>query len=155
MALLLNSGGYLRTAASARILLIGDPGAVFHVIAPAWRRADFGNGTTAVGWTSGLDPSELKAYTIDCTTEMNGIADRIMTVDLTLSGLATTAGLQVYAITNDETQITVWFQIDPAERVKPNWNPPGETHLITCRVVSLGGHVFERTISLKIVQLGQ
>lgn len=155
MALLLNSGGYLRRADNARILLIGDPGAVFHVIAPQWRRADFGNGTTTVSWTSGLDPSELKAYTIDCATEMNGIGDRIMTVDLTLSGLAVAAGLQIYAITNDLTNVTVWFQIDPAERVKVNWNPPGETHLITCHVTSLGGHVFERTISLRIVQLGQ
>lgn len=156
MALLIQDGSYLVTqknsAPIGKLLLKGDPGAVYHMIAPTWRRADFGNGTTSVAWTSPLDPSELKAFTIDASTELDGIADKIAMVDLTLSGLAAIAGLRIYGVTNDDRMVTVWFNVDEAERAKPAWNPPGETHTITCTITSMNGHIFERTVSLRISQ---
>lgn len=155
MALLLGSSGYLLLHSGGQILLSGDPGAVYHTIAPIWRTANFGNGTTTVSWPSPLDPSELKNYSIDCSVEMDGIGSRISTVQVALSPLAVTAGLMIYGVTNDASFVTVWFMIDPLERVKPNWDPPGEVHTVTCTVTSMDGEVFERTISLIIRQLGQ
>lgn len=155
MALLLGSSSYLLLHSGGRILLIGDPGAVHHTIAPIWRTANFGNGTTAVSWSSPLDPSELKNYSIDCSVEMDGIGSRISTVQVALSPLAVTAGLMIYGVTNDASFVTMWFVIDLLEQQKPNWDPPGEVHTVTCTVTSMDGEVFERTISLIIRQLGQ
>jgi hypothetical protein len=58
-------------------------------------------------------------------------------------------------MTNDSSNITVWFNIDPAERGKPNWAPPGETHAMLCTVTSLSGEIFERRVGLPVAQLGQ
>lgn len=152
MALLLQSGDYLRKQDGAKLLTQGDPGAVFHVLAPSWRTADFGNGLTAVSWPAPLDPSELLEFTVNCGTELNGVNSRISTVQVTLSGLAIAAGLEIYGTTNDLTNVTIWFSVDPAERVKANWNPPGEVHLVTVTVTAMSGQIFERTVSLTIRQ---
>ena len=155
MALLLKQGGYLRTATFGKMLLIGDEGAVVHVLAPAWRTADAGNGTGAVGFPSPLDPSELKAYTINWATEMDGIGDRIASSSLTLDPLAVAAGLMVHSTTNDQRNVTVWFRITDAEKGNARWNGQGETHRLTSTVTAMGGQVFERTVSITIRQLGQ
>jgi hypothetical protein len=157
MALLLQDGGYLLLqtgGAPAGILLLrGDPGAVFHATAPSWRTANFGDGTTVVSWSSPLDPNERKIYTINATTELNGINDTIRSVDVEMSGLAILAGLRIYGVTNDETQVSIWFEINAADRSRPVWSSPGETHLITVTITSMNGHVFQRDVSLKISQL--
>ena len=106
-----------------------------------------------MSWQSPLDPSERKTYTVDASTELNGIGDRIKSVSISLSGLAALAGLTIYGVTNDSTNVTIWFEIDPLERSRTGWTPPGETHLVTLQIVTMGGHIFERTASLKISQL--
>jgi hypothetical protein len=157
MALLLQNGSYLQLqtggSASGKILLKGDPGAVFHALAPPWRTANFGDGTTIVSWTSALDPSERKIYTVNAATELNGINDTISSVNVELSGLAALVGLRIYGVTNDLTQVSIWFEINPADRARPGWASPGETHLVTVTITSMGGHIFQRDISLRILQL--
>lgn len=159
MALLLQNGSYLLVtpadAPAGKLLLRGDAGAVYHSLAPAWRTANFGDGTTAVSWTSPLDPAERKIYTVNASTELNAISDRIKSVDVTLSGLAALAGLHIYGITNDDTQVSIWFEINSGDQSRPGWNPPGEVHLVTVSITSMGGHTFERTIALRISQLGR
>ncbi len=155
MALLLKQGGYLRTKSLDKILLIGDDGAVVHVLAPAWRTADAGNGTGAVSFPAPLDPSELKAYTINWATEMDGIGDRIATSALVLDPLAVSAGLMVHATTNDQRNVTVWFKVADSEKGNARWGGQGETHRLTSTVTAMGGQVFERTVSLTVRQLGQ
>jgi hypothetical protein len=157
MALLLQDGSYLMLQAqglsSGKLLLKGDPGAVFHTLAPAWRTANFGNGTTAVSWSAPLDPGERKTYSVDASTELNGINDTILSVTATLSGLAILAGLKIYGVTNDDKRVTLWLEILEADRARAAWNPPGETHVITVSIIAMTGQVFERSISLRVVQL--
>ena len=158
MALLLEDGSYFLIESNAqpvgKMLIKGDPGAVFHAMAPAWRTASFGDGTTVVAWRSPLDPSERKTYTIDASIELNAIGDQIKSVTVVMSGLAILAGLRIYGITNDTRNVTIWFEIDPADRARPGWKSPGETHLVTIQIAGMGGHIFERTASLIISQLG-
>jgi hypothetical protein len=157
MALLLQDGSYLMLqalgASVGKMLLKGDPGAVFHTLAPTWRTANFGNGTTAVSWSSPLDPGERKTYTVDVSTELNGINDTILSVTATLSGLAVLAGLKIYGVTYDTLRVTLWLEILESDRSRAAWNPPGETHVITVSVTSMSGQVFERSIALRVVQL--
>lgn len=155
MALVLGNGSYLLLFGGGKLLLDGDPGAISHALAPSWRTVNLGNGTTTVTWTNPLDPNELKNYTIDCSVEMDGISNRIASVSLVLSPLAVAAGLRIYGITNDMTNITVWFQIDEDERNHPGWEPPGEIHTLLCTVNAMDGQIFERTIALPIRRLGQ
>lgn len=157
MALLLQNNSYLllqtNGVASGKLLLRGDQGAVFHALAPPWRTANFGTGTSTVSWPSALDPSERKIYTVNAAQELNGISDTINSVGVELSGLAALAGLQIYGVTNDATQISIWFQINTADRARAGWNAPGEVHLVTVTVTSMGGHVFQRDVALRITQL--
>ena len=157
MALLLQDGSYLLTQEAGtplgKLLIRGDPGAVFHSLAPAWRTANFGDGTTNVAWASPLDPSERKAYTLLVSTELNGINDQIRSVDVALSGIAALAGLHIYGVTNDDTAITIWFEVDSADRSRPGWNPPGEVHIVTVTITSMGGHIFQRDVALRVAQL--
>lgn len=157
MALLLQNGSYLllQTAGepSGKLLLPGDPGAVYHALAPPARTANFGDGTASVSWGSPLDPNERKIYTVNASTELNGIGDTISSVDVALSGLSALAGLRIYSVTNDLTHVSIWLEINPSDRSRPGWLPPGETHVITVTITSMGGHVFQRDVSLKIVEL--
>lgn len=155
MALLLQQGGYLRTQDFGKILLIGDDGAVVHVLAPAWRTADAGNGTGTVAFPSPLDPAEMKAYTINWSIEMDGAGDRIATSTLTLDPVAVSAGLEIHATTNDQKNVTVWFRVADGETTNARWNGAGEVHRFTSTVTTMGGQTFERTISLPVRQLGQ
>jgi hypothetical protein len=106
-----------------------------------------------VSWTSPLDPSERKTYTIDASQELNGINDSINSATVSLSGLAALSGLTIYGVTNDNTNVTVWFEISPADRARPGWKAPGETHIVTVTVTSMGGHIFQRDASLRISEL--
>ena len=126
-----------------------------HFNAPSWRTANFGDGTARVAWTSALDPGEFKAYTIDCSQELGSALNQIEAVSLVPSGLAVLAGLVLGEITYDRTHITVWLSIDPASRLRPNWDGAGERHTITCTIDVTDGQRFERDVSLQIKQLGQ
>ena len=158
MPLLLQDGSYLLLqeagAPTGKLLLKGDPGAVFHALAPTWRTANFGDGTSGVSWGSPLDPSERKTYTIDASRELNGINDSIRSVVIVPSGLAVLSGLIIYGVTNDNTNVTIWFEIDPEDRTRAGWNPPGEVHYVTVQITTMNGHIFERNASLTIAQLG-
>lgn len=158
MALLLQDGSYLLLqeagVPAGKLLLKGDAGAVFHALAPTWRTASFGDGSTSVSWLSPLDPSERKTYTVDASRELNGINDRIRSVVITPSGLAVLSGLIIYGVTNDNTNVTVWFEINPADRTRTGWNGVGEVHFVTVQITTMNGHIFERNASLKIAQLG-
>lgn len=153
MALLLKQGGYLLRKAGGKILLQGDPGAVAHVLAPSWRTVDMGNGQGgALAFAAPLDPSEIKEYTLNWATEANGANDRIATSALVLSSQAIVAGLMVHSTTNDNTSVTVWLKVDPALQGSAAW-AEGETHVLTSKVTTLGGRVFERTASVTVRQL--
>jgi hypothetical protein len=132
---------------------LNDPG-VAHVMAPPWRTVDFGDGTATTNWLGPLDPSELKAYTIDCGKELDGISSAISSVTTDLSSLAVLAGLKIFARTNDGRNITIWLYVDEQDRAKSNWNGPGELHTTTCKITSSRGQVFERIIGLTIKKLG-
>jgi hypothetical protein len=159
MALLLQNGSYLLSQSAGvpagKLLTRGDPGAVYHAVAPAWRTANFGDGTTNVAWAAPLDPAERKTYTISASTELNAIGDQIQSVQVALSGLAALAGLHIYGVTNDATNVSIWFEIDEIDRSRPAWNPPGEVHLVTITITGTSGHVFERTAALRIRQIGR
>jgi hypothetical protein len=126
-----------------------------HINAPAWRTADFGDGSARVAWSSPLDPGEKKAYTIDCGTELVDPTNRIEIVNVELSGLASLAGLRIRAISYDRSRITLWLEINDADKIKENWSGAGETHTLTCTIDITDGQRFERTVSLQIKQLGQ
>ncbi len=157
MALLLEDGSYLllelNTEPAGKLLLRGDPGAIFHSLAPDWRTANFGTGTTEVAWTSPLDPSERKIYTVDTATELRAVGDTIQSVTVTLSGTAVLAGLEIYGVTNDDTNVSIWLQVGVADRGRSGWTAPGEVHVITVQVTGQSGHVFERDIDLRVSQL--
>lgn len=133
----------------------GEIEMVAHINAPPWRTADFGNGSNRVSWLSALDPGEKKAYTINCSTELGDPNNRIEILNVTLSGLAILAGLRIRAISYDRTNVTLWLEIDEADRFRPNWDGAGETHTMTCTIDVTDGQRFERDVSLQICQLGQ
>ena len=126
-----------------------------HILAPSWRTADFGDGTSPVNFAQALDPGEVKAYTIDCSREIPSSDNKIEVYTITLSALAALAGLRIRDESKDRSTITLWLQIDPADRSKPNWDGAGETHVMTCRIEVTDGQIFERDISITIKQLGQ
>jgi hypothetical protein len=125
-----------------------------HINAPAWRTADFGDGSARVSWRSALDPGEKKAYTINCGTELAG-ENRIEIVNVALSGLAVLAGLRIRAMSNDLTNVTLWLEVNATDRTRPNWNGDGETHTLTCTIDVTDGQRFERDVAIQIKQLGQ
>ena len=133
----------------------GEIETVAHINAPAWRTADFGDGSSRVSWRSALDPGEKKAYTINCSTELSDQTNRIEIVKVTLSGLAILAGLRIRAMSYDRSNITLWLEIDQLDRFKSNWEGDGETHTLTCTIDVTDGQRFERDVSLQIKQLGQ
>lgn len=124
-----------------------------HFNAPPWRTADFGDGTTRVAWTSALDPGEFKAYTIDCSRELVSSANKIETADVEPSALAVLAGLWTADQTNNDTHITLWLTINPADRTRANWDGDGERHTLTCTIEVTDGQRFQRDVTLQIKQL--
>lgn len=154
MALLLKQLGYLALKLGGKILLGGDPGAVSHLLAPPWRTVDTGNGQTVnITFASPLDPQELKYYTIDWATELDGTQDAIATSDFALSPTAIAAGLMLHATTNDTRRVTVWLKVDPAVQSSFLFEGNGEIHTMTTRITTVGGQIFERTIRLSVRQL--
>jgi hypothetical protein len=128
---------------------------VAHMLAPSWRTADFGDGSAAVAWASPLDPSETKAYTIDCSRELATTDNRIETLSVVPSGVASLAGLTVQEITYDRANITLWMTVAPDARNRANWSGPGETHYLTVTITVTDGQRFERDVSIVVRQLGQ
>lgn len=149
MALLLKQPGYLTLKMGGKMLLKGDPGAIIHLLGPQWRTVDAGNGqSTAITFSSPLDPQEIKYYTIDWTVEMAGTSDTIATSDLTLSPAATAAGVTIRATTNDTSKVTLWLTIADDMKSASQWQGAGETHTLSNRITTTAGQIFERTIRL-------
>lgn len=154
MALLIKNSGYLLLKMGGKILLKGDAGALLHRIAPAWRTVDAGNGQAAsITFGSALDPQELKYYTIDWTTELDGTSDTIALSEFTLSPSATVAGLLIHAVTTDTKRITVWFKLDASVQNSTVWLGAGEVHTMLTRITTVSGQIFDRTIRLPVRQL--
>lgn len=126
-----------------------------HLIAPPWRTADFGDGSTRVAWTSALDPGEIKAYTIDCSRELLATGNVIQTISIVPSSLSVLAGLRIDDQTNDDVRITLWLSINPDDRNRDGWNGDGERHTLTCTIEVTDGQRFERDVTLQIKQIGQ
>lgn len=154
MALLLKSLGYLTLKSGGKALLKGDPGAVTHVIAPPWRTIDVGNGQTDnLAFASPLDPAEVKYYTLDWSTELDGTSDSISLSDFTLSPTAIAAGLLIHALSNDAKRVTVWLKIDGSLQSDARWSGAGETHSMQTRITTVKGQAFERTVRVTVKQL--
>jgi microcompartment protein CcmK/EutM len=144
----------LRHLAATSFFVPGAIPVVAHFVAPPWRTADFGDGSVPVVWASPLDPGERKAYSVDCTREL-GSTNIIEVLDVAPSGLALLAGLQVSGMSHSTSLITVWMEINPADRTRLNWNGAGETHYLTFTINVSDGQRFQRDAALTIRQLGQ
>ncbi len=149
MPLLLASGGVLLLASGGQLLLATDTD-LMHIRAPSWRTVAAGTGTTSGSWAAPLDPNGLLDFTIDWSEEMTGGADTILTSGVTLSDQAAAAGLRIHSESHDDNSVTVWLRVDPAFQTSADWNPPGEVHLIVCRLTTPKGRTHERTFAFSV-----
>ena len=133
-----------------------------HPIAIAQRTVEAGYGASPLTFEGPLDPAELKYFTVTWDIELQAAVDSIVpdngtvegqTVFLTLSGAAIAAGLQVHAFSQDERSVTFWLKVDVAQKNRAEWNGTGELHIITIRIITVRGQVFERDISFRVKQL--
>ena len=123
MALLLKQPGYLLLKMGGKILLKGDAGAVLHLVAPAWRTVDTGNGqTTAITFASALDPQELKYYTINWATELDGTTDTIALSEFSLSASAIGLSRRQRRMRGNRTAIPDLCRFDTLTASKPSSN---------------------------------
>lgn len=151
MAFKLMDGGDFLLMTGGPLILAEDDAVDIHYVAPTWRLANAGNGTSAVAWTGPLDPNGLYYFTVDWATELTATQDAIFTVETTLSPTAVVAGLLIHAETHSTTAVTVWLKVDPAMLSSPAWTK-GETHQINSKIVTERGQVFDRTINLTVKQ---
>ena len=151
MAFKLMDGGDFLLMTGGPLILAEDTAVDIHYVAPFWRLANAGNGTSAVSWTGPLDPNGLYYFTIDWSTELGATLDTIFTVETTLSPTAIVAGLLIHAETFDTTSVTVWLKVDPAMQSSNAWTK-GETHKINSRITTERGQIFDRAINLTVKQ---
>lgn len=149
MPLLLATGGVLLLANGGQFLLASDTDDM-HIRAPTFRTVQAGTGTTAVAWTVPLDPNALLDFTMSWSEEMTGGADTILTAVLSLSAQATAAGIRIHAESHDDDSVTAWLKVDPDFQGAADWNPPGETHTISCKVTTPKGRTHDRTFTFTV-----
>lgn len=157
--------GQLALASGHILLLATDPEGelpVAHPIAIAQRTVEAGYGASPLTFEGPLDPAELKYFTVTWDTELQAAVDSIVpdngtpegqTVFLTLSGSAVAAGIQVHAFSQDERSVTFWLKVEPSQQSRTQWSGAGELHVITIRIITVRGQVFERDISFRVKQL--
>jgi hypothetical protein len=157
--------GQLALASGHILLLAADPEGelpVAHPIAIAQRTVEAGYGASPLTFEGPLDPAELKYFTVTWDTELQAAVDSIVpdngtpegqTVFLTLSGAAVAAGIQVHAFSQDERSVTFWLKVEPSQQSRTQWSGTGELHVITIRIITTRGQVFERDISFRVKQL--
>ena len=165
LGIALASGGQLALASGHIVLLADDPEGelpVAHPLAIPQRTVEAGFGAEALQFEGPLDPAELKYFTIRWDVELTPANDSIVpdtgaiegqSVFLTLSGPAVASGLQVHAFSQDDKSVTFWLKIDPAQQNRVQWMGTGELHIITVRVITVRGQVFERDVSFRVKQL--
>jgi hypothetical protein len=161
----LADGSQLALADGYVLLLATDPEGelpLVHPLAIAQRTVEAGYGGNPLTFEGPLDPAELKYFTVTWDTELQAATDSIVpdngttegqSVFLTLSGAAIAAGVQVHAFSQDSRSVTFWLKVDPAQKNREQWNGSGELHLITIRIITTRGQVFERDISFRVKQL--
>lgn len=149
MPLLLATGGVLLLANGGQFLLASDSEKM-HTRAPTFRTVQAGTGTVASGWTVPLDPNALLDFTISWSEEMTGGADTILTAVITLSQQATAAGLLVHAESHDDDSVTAWLKVDTDFQQANDWNGPGETHTLSCKVTTPKGRTHDRTFTFTV-----
>lgn len=157
--------GQLSLANGYLLLLVTDPEGevpMAHPIAIAQRTVEAGYGASPLVFEGPLDPAELKYFTVTWDTELQAASDSIVpdngtiegqSVFLTLSGAAVAAGVQVHAFSQDERSVTFWLKVEASQQSRTQWNGVGELHIITIRIITTRGQVFERDISFRVKQL--
>lgn len=152
MTLLLRQGGRLRLRGGG-VLLLQTQASGPHPRAPAPRSVSAGFGLTTLTWTRPLDPHEVIFYSIDWSEELDGTSDSISSEGSfwVLSGTAIAAGILIPdgANSHDSQSATVWLTIDESRRNDVSWLA-GQTHVLTHRVVTVGGQTLERVINLTV-----
>lgn len=163
--LMLANQSQLALASGYILLLASDPEGVYelvHPIAPPFRTVEAGFGADALVFQGPIDPSELKYFTVTWNTELGGTNDTIVpdtgipegqSVFLELAGPATASGVLIHAQSHDTTSVTFWLKIDPSMKNRPEWSGQGELHMITVRVITTRGQIFERQIGFRVRQL--
>ena len=149
MPLLLATGGIFLLASGGQLLLASDLDEM-HIRAPAWRTVSAGTGLTSGVWSAPLDPNALLDFTVNWSDEMTGGGDTILTAVIALSATATAAGIRIHAESHDDDTVTVWLKVDAAFQAATDWNPPGETHSISCKVTTPLGRTHDRTFSFRV-----
>ena len=161
----LGAGGQLALASGYVLLLATDPEGDYivpHPLAIAQRTVEAGYGASALQFEGPLDPAELKYFTVRWDVELAAATDSIVPDDgsvegqsvfLTLAGPAIASGIQIHAQSQDERSVTFWLKVDPSMQSRPQWNAQGELHIITVRIITVRGQVFERDISFRVKQL--
>ena len=163
--LMLANQSQLALASGYILLLASDPEGVYelvHPIAPPFRTVEAGFGAEALVFTGPIDPSELKYFTVTWNTELGGTNDTIVpdtgiiegqSVFLELAGAAIASGVLIHAQSHDTTSVTFWLKIDPAMKNRAEWSGQGELHMITVRVITTRGQIFERQVGFRVKQL--
>lgn len=149
MPLLLATGGVLLLANGGQFLLASDTDDM-HIRAPTFRTVQAGTGVAAVAWTVPLDPNALLDFTMSWSEEMTGGADTILTAVLSLSAQATAAGIRIHAESHDDDSVTAWLKVDQAFQGAMDWDPPGESHTISCKVTTPKGRTHDRTFTFTV-----
>ena len=152
MAFKLMDGGDFLLMTGGPFVLAEDDTVDIHYIAPSWRLANAGNGTSAVIWTAPLDPNGIYYFTVDWSTELNATGDAIFTANTVLSDAAAVAGIIIHAETFDATTVTIWLKVDPALQDSPDFSTPGEVHQINSQITTERGQVFDRSVTLTVRQ---
>jgi microcompartment protein CcmK/EutM len=157
--------GQLALASGYLLLLVTDPEGelpMAHPIAIAQRTVEAGYGASPLTFEGPLDPAELKYFTVTWDTELQAAVDSIVpdngtvegqSVFLTLAEPAVATGIQVHAFSQDERSVTFWLKVEASQRGRTQWSGAGELHVITIRIITVRGQVFERDISFRVKQL--
>lgn len=152
MAFKLLDGGDFLLMTGGLLMLAEDDAVDIHYVAPAWRRANAGDGISQVSWSGPLDPNGLYYFTIDWSQELTATGDAIFSTVTVIDSAAVVAGLIIHAETFDATTVTIWLKVDPALQGSALWNDPGETYLINSRINTERGQIFDRSIKLTVRQ---
>ncbi len=110
----------------------------------------------ADSWDEILDPSDFKEYVANWTDIMAANSDTISTAAVILPAQATEAGLIVDVatrpVTSTDTQVVVWFRVDPTRQQDPRFMKGGTTYPVDIRVTTAQGRVLERSVNLTVAQ---
>lgn len=107
-------------------------------------------------WPGPFDPSDYKDYVADWSATL--VEDTITDAIVELTPEASTAGLKIDtdirppAITHEGQAVTVWFEIDEANRNDPIFDGAGTRLGVIFTVETLGGRRLQQTWTLGVMQ---